>query len=249
MAPRVSFLICGSQKSGTSALDRYLRQHPQVFLPAEKELHFFDDETQNWANPDVHKLHQHFEGAKQSQICGEATPITMYWDSAPERVWKYNPDMKLVVLLRDPVARAFSHWAMEYARHTESLSFHDAIAQEEQRAKDCRPLQDRVHSYIDRGFYSSQIRRLWRLFGNENVLVERQDWLLQDPDSCLKRICKHLKVNSMPPVKPLQERVGSYETMMDNATRSKLQQLFRHEIQQLEHMLNWDCSGWLEAWS
>ena len=249
MSPRVSFLICGSQKSGTSALDRYLRQHPQIFLPAEKELHFFDDETQPWPRPDWQKFHQHFKDAKPHQRCGEATPITMYWDPAPERVWTYNPNMKLVVLLRDPVARAFSHWAMESARHAETLSFRDAIAQEQQRAAACRPLQDRVHSYSDRGFYSSQIRRLWRLFGADNVLVLRQDWLQQNPQSCLNRICQHLEINPMPPVQPLQERVGHYETPIDHATRSILQQQFRAEIQQLEQMLNWDCSDWMEAWS
>lgn len=60
MSPRVSFLICGVQKSGTSALDRYLRAHPQLFLPDQKELHFFDNEALSWPNPDLQELHQHF---------------------------------------------------------------------------------------------------------------------------------------------------------------------------------------------
>lgn len=249
MPPRVSFLICGSQKSGTSALDRYLRQHPQLFLPSEKELHFFDDEMQTWPDPDLRKLHQHFEEAKPDQICGEATPITMYWDPAPERVWNYNPEMKMVALLRDPVTRAFSHWAMESARNTETLSFRDAITQEQKRASDCRPLQDRVHSYVDRGFYSSQIRRLWRLFGIDNVLILRQDWLQKNPLYCLNKVCKHLGADPMTSIEPLQERVGQYETAMDEATRSLLQQQFKAEIQQLEQMLGWDCSDWVETWS
>lgn len=249
MPPRVSFLICGSQKSGTSALDRYLRQHPQLFLPKEKELHFFDDETQTWPNPDLHKFHQHFKEAKSDQLCGEATPITMYWDPAPERVWNYNPDMKLITILRDPVTRAFSHWAMEVARNAESLSFRDAIANEHKRAAACRPLQDRVHSYSDRGFYSSQIRRLWRLFGVNNVLIMRQTWLQQDPLSCINKICKHLGIEPLTSVQPIRERIGRYETTMDEATRSVLQQQFRPEILQLEEMLDWDCSDWMEAWS
>ena len=249
MPPRVSFLICGSQKSGTSALDRYLRQHPQLFLPTEKELHFFDDEMESWPNPNLEKLHQHFREANPEQLCGEATPITMYWDPAPVRVWNYNPEMKLVVLLRDPVERAYSHWAMETARGAESLSFRDAIALEHQRAAACRPHQDRIHSYSDRGFYSSQIRRLRRLFGNDNVLVMRQSWLQQDPQACLDKVCEHLGIDPMPKVEPIQERVGRYETQMDNATRFKLQRRFLPEIHQLEEMLGWDCSDWMEAWA
>ena len=245
----VSFLICGSQKAGTSALDRYLRQHPQLFLPAEKELHFFDDEMEAWPHPNLDNFHQHFKDAKPGQLCGEATPITMYWEPAPERVWNYNPNMKLLILLRDPVARAFSHWAMESARNAESLSFRDAIALEQQRAANCLPHQDRVHSYSDRGFYSSQIRRLWRLFGMDNVLIMRQDWLQQDPQACLNRVCDHLGVSPMPSVQPLQERVGRYDTIMDEATRSVLQQRFRPEIHQLEQMLGWDCSDWMENWA
>ena len=248
MSPRVSFLICGVQKAGTSALDRYLRQHPQLFLPDEKELHFFDNETLSWPDPDLEDLHNHFSQATPPQLCGEATPITMYWDAAPERVWRYNPAMKLVVLLRDPVARAYSHWAMETERQAESLSFGDAIAQEATRAAACRPLQDRVHSYTDRGFYCSQIRRLWRLFGEANVLVLRQSWLQSEPQACLNRICLHLGVEPMPPVTPLQERVGRYQTPMKDDTRSWLQQQFRAEVLQLEQMLSWDCSDWLENW-
>ena len=249
MHPLVSFLICGTQKAGTSALDRYLRQHPQLFLPEEKELHFFDDEKEAWPHPNLQNLHQHFEGAKPEQLCGEATPITMYWDPAPKRVWNYNPNMKLIILLRDPVERAFSHWAMESARHTESLSFRDAIALEQQRASATRPHQDRVHSYSDRGFYSSQIRRLWRLFGIDNVLVMRQTWLQSDHQACLNRVCDHLGIDPMPNVPPLQERVGRYDTTMDEATRAVLQQRFKPEIQQLEQMLGWDCSDWMEAWA
>ena len=249
ISPRVSFLICGTQKGGTSALYRYLRHHPDLFLPDEKELHFFDDETQAWPNADLEKLHQHFKKARPEQLCGEATPITMYWDRAPERVWKYNPNMKLIVLLRDPVARAFSHWAMETARQAETLNFRDAIEREHKRAASCRPLQDRVHSYTDRGFYSGQIRRLWRLFGIDNVLILRQDWLEKNPQSSLKRICKHLEVYPMQNIKPLKERVGEYSATMDEATRSKLQRLFKAEIFQLEEMLGWDCSDWVESWS
>lgn len=249
MHPRVTFLICGSQKSGTSALDRYLRQHPQLFLPAKKELHFFDDETQDWPYPNLQRLHKHFDGAKPNQLCGEATPITMYWNPAPERVWNYNPNMKMIVLLRDPVARAFSHWAMEKARKAESLSFREAILKEQERSAACRPLQDRVHSYSDRGYYSSQIRRLWQLFGIDNVLVMKQNLLIQEPLSCINKICEHLEVNPMQSVQSIRERVGRYETKMDEATRSVLQQRFRAEIEQLEQMLNWDCSDWMETWS
>ena len=172
------------------------RQHPQLFLPTQKELHFFDDEMQTWPDPDLRNCTNILKKPSRTKFAEKPPRITMYWDPAPERVWKYNPNMKMVALLRDPVTRAFSHWAMESARNAESLSC-EAITQEQRRALECRPLQDRVHSYVDRGFYSSQIRRLWRFFGIDNVLILRQDWLRKNPQYCLNKVCKHLGTDPM----------------------------------------------------
>ena len=117
VSKRLSFLVCGAQKSGTTALAAYLRQHPGIYLPERKELHFFDDETQAWPEPDLNELHRHFPGPqKPSKLWGEATPISLYWDPAAERIWRYNQAMRLIVILRNPIERAYSHWAMEHRR-------------------------------------------------------------------------------------------------------------------------------------
>ena len=68
VSKRLSFLVCGAQKSGTTALAAYLRQHPGIHLPKAKELHFFDDETQAWPQPDLNALHRHFQAAKGSAL-------------------------------------------------------------------------------------------------------------------------------------------------------------------------------------
>ena len=78
VSKRLSFLVCGAQKSGTTALAAYLRQHPFIHLPETKELHFFDDETQAWPQPNLDALHRHFQAAKADQLWGEATPISLY---------------------------------------------------------------------------------------------------------------------------------------------------------------------------
>ena len=78
--------VCGAQKSGTTALAAYLRQHPGIQRP--KKLHFFDDEMQPRPEPDPGSLHSHFQGADADQLWGEATPISLYWDPAAERIWR-----------------------------------------------------------------------------------------------------------------------------------------------------------------
>src|SRR5688572_4249341 len=112
--PRVTFLIAGVQKGGTTALFDYLGDYPDIVLADAKELHFFDDEAQDWSAPDYGAYNARFSDPA-GRPCGEATPIYTYWPNSLERIAAYNPAMKLVVMLRDPVERAWSHWRMEYA--------------------------------------------------------------------------------------------------------------------------------------
>src|SRR5437764_2957004 len=146
---RVDFVIGGTQKRGTSALDSFLRQHPQICMPTtKKELHFFDREEEN---TDYKEYHANFEPTPEQRVIGEASPIYMYWETAPYRIWKYNPKMKWILALRNPVERAFSAWNMEAKRDHEKLAFPEAIEKEPERCRTALPLQPRVYFDIDRG--------------------------------------------------------------------------------------------------
>ncbi len=134
---KVGFLICGTQKGGTTALDAYLREHPEVCMANAKEVHFFNDGPRfSGGDPDYSPYHAYFSPEPAHKVIGEATPIYMYWETAPRRIWEYNPNMKLIVLLRNPIARAFSHWNMETRRSSETLSFIDAIKNEDERCRE-----------------------------------------------------------------------------------------------------------------
>lgn len=175
---KVAFLIAGVQKGATSALYHYLRQHRDLWLPRKKELHFFDNEQLNWCCPQYDKYHASFQQSRPTLIMGEATPIYTYWRPAAVRIHTYNPQIKLIVSLRDPVARAYSHWRMEVVRGHERLSFPNAIRTGRSRVTAEAEIEDmhRVYSYVERGFYSSQIERLLRYFPSEQILfVTRQD--------------------------------------------------------------------------
>ena len=247
MSGRVNFMIAGAQKAGTTSIANYLREHPQIFLPSRKELHFFDDEELDWPNADLEKLHENYEKAKPEQLWGDATPITMYWERCAERIWRYNTNMRMIIILRDPVDRAYSHWAMETKRGLETLSFEKAIHLEQERARTALPQQDRVHSYLDRGRYSEQIRRLWRWFGEENVLVLKQETLKVDPQLTLDKICKFLSIERQKIHEELISNKGCYDEPIDKTVRSQLITTMRGEIISLEKMLGWDCSDWLRV--
>ncbi|MCB0195587.1 MAG: sulfotransferase domain-containing protein [Anaerolineae bacterium] len=243
---KVKFLIAGAQKSGTSALNKYLKVHPKLCIAKKKELHFFDDETIFAGRPvDYNRYHSFFSPRPLQYLCGEATPNYMYWYNAPRRIWEYNPAMKLIIILRNPIDRAFSAWNMERFRKREFLSFQEAIRAESQRVKEVLPLQHRVYAYVDRGFYTEQLRRIWHYFPKEQTLFLKSEHLKNDPQTTLNQVCDFLGVTKMPDIKPHIVNAKSYVTSMADADRAYLKELYEFEIKELEHMLDWDCSEWL----
>ena len=241
---QVDFVIGGTQKGGTSALDSFLRQHPEICMPeTTKELHFFDKEENFAAKPNYKKYHAHFEPRSQ-RVIGEATPIYMYWNAAPYRIWQYNPQMKWILVLRNPVARAFSAWHMETKRRAEHLSFEEAVARESERCRQALPLQHRVYSYIDRGFYAPQVRRLFNIFGRDNCLFLLNEELRTDHKQTLRRVFDFLGVDHA--VVPREASVfeQDYEETMDAKLRARLIDIFYFDIKELERMLKRDLSAW-----
>ena len=191
---RVAFIIAGAQKGGTTALFDYLGDEPGLALSREKEVHFFDDETIDWAWPDSGGYHASFPPA-DGRLRGEATPIYLYWPQSLERIAAYNPAMKLVIMLRDPVARAWSHWKMEYARGAETQPFAWCIREGRQRLFDGEPWGvHREFSYVERGFYGEQLDQLFGLFAREQVLTLRAEDLRADPGPVLAKLRDFLGV-------------------------------------------------------
>ena len=133
---KINFVIGGTQKGGTSALDSFLRQHPEICMPeSKKELHYFDREENFAGKPNYKKYHANFKPGPAHRVIGEATPIYMYWNAAPQRIRDYNPEMKWILVLRNPVERAFSAWNMETKRGAENLPFREAVEREEERCR------------------------------------------------------------------------------------------------------------------
>src|SRR5947207_15725823 len=123
----VDFVVAGVQKAGTTALHYFIARHPHIALPRDQALHFFDKEENFRAEPDYDVLHGNFDAARRWLIAGEVTSDYVYWKPAMERIARYNPWMKIIISLRNPADRAFSHWNMRRAKGQESEDFLDAI--------------------------------------------------------------------------------------------------------------------------
>lgn len=230
--PLVNFLIAGAQKGGTTALHSFLAGHPDVFMPVEKEVHFFDDEAVDWSTPDYSTYHRLFWRYKDQACVGEATPSYLYWPEAMSRIHRYNPDMKLIVLLRDPVSRAFSAWRMEVSRGNETLSFSEAIRAGRARVSD-PPLGrgQKLFSYVERGQYLNQIEAALRLFDRDRILFLASEELEARHGPVLDRVYGFLGIK---PRETAHRRVVPVERAVETSPISTEDELYLREIYQSE---------------
>ena len=241
-APLVTFLIAGVQKGGTTALYDYLADYPDVALSRVKEVHFFDDETVDWAAPDYAAYEANFPPA-DGRPCGEATPIYLYCRSARERIRAYNPGMRLILALRAPVERAWSHWRMEYARGAEREPFAWCIREGRQRLFAAEPWGwHREFSYVERGFYGEQLEQLFGLFPREQVLVLRAEDLRADPAAALGAVRRFLQLPDAPAPAPREVHVGQdidYGSALTAEDASFLRRLYARDQARLRALTGW----------
>jgi hypothetical protein len=247
-AAEVDFVIAGTQKGGTTVLDLYMRENADVAMAAKlKEVHFFDNEVHfSVANPGYATYHANFAPRMPGQLLGETTPIYMYWEPAAPRMARYNPALKIIVVLRNPITRAYSHWNMVRLRHGEELPFLEALKAEPERARAAQPLQLRHLSYVDRGFYTRQLQRLWRHFPADQTLVLRTEALQTEPDATLARVAEFLRIAPFPRVMPKTAHALPYERPIGADAWSYLAERYAEDIRELERLLGWDCASWLE---
>lgn len=244
---RISYLGIGVQRSGTTALLERLLTHPEIGIVLNKEAHYFDDD-QNFKSKlvDYTKYHEKFNFDPGKKIFGQITPSYIYQDCVAERVWSYNPDMKFIILLRNPIDRAYSHWNMEVLLGREKLSFLDAIVKEADRAKYALPRRDLQYSYIDRGYYVEQLRRFLRFFPREQFLILKNEYLKNEERKCLREISNFLNVRNFSDDSNFINHFHEYQCPMSKTEKNKLIEIYEYEIKNLERLLNWDCSYWLK---
>ena len=201
--PRFGFVIVGAQKCGTTALAHFLSQHPEIGMASPKEVHLFDSPkySDDWTPEQIDERYRSFfDHCGDVSIRGEATPIYMFLPEIARELARYNPELKLIVLLHDPVERALSHYYMQKNRGKEHRPLWLALAKEPFRLRRCKDARAygsemRVFSYRRRGLYSLQLRNLYRFFDRDRILVVRTRDLRANHHAVLRRVFAFLGVS------------------------------------------------------
>lgn len=241
---KLDFLIAGVQKGGTTALWSFMKKHPQIQFGKQKELHFFDDESLDWSRPPLKLLHSQYE-CFGDKLLGDSTPIYTYWPPSVSRIRDYNVGIKIIVILRNPIQRAFSHWRMEISRKAETLCFGKAIREGRRRVLHGTEIVGchRVFSYVERGFYLEQLERLRSSFPSHQILLLRNSDLRRHHHETLDKVCDFLEVDRFQDYPP-REVVFSKQTVgvdaMDTEDEVFLRRLYRSELEMLRRDFDLD---------
>lgn len=212
------FIIIGAQKSGTSSLHSILAHHPGVFIP-RGEVFFFDvDDVEQhpdffvrtrdgWTDHDFERdlptyldwYRSLFEEARPGQKIGEDSTTYLASRAAPSRIARMLPDVKLIALLRDPVARAYSHYWHTVSTGRATMSFEESL----QRGRG---------NLVTRGCYREQIERYGRHFGEDRLKIVLFEEFVSDGQSAVDDVCAFLGLDprvDLATVEPHQNRASA----------------------------------------
>lgn len=213
---RPDFLVVGAMKAGTSSLFYYLCQHPRIVPPLRKEMHYFTVGRRAGKDERWYRAHFPFrQQLREGRLTGEATPDYMLEPDAPQRIAATLPNIRVIITLRDPVARAVSHYRHEVAMGREYLPFDQAIRIEEERlaraaAAGGAGYETWLHAcYKARGVYVDQIRRLEAAIPRERILVLGSNTLFRRPAEALGAALEFLGL-------PVE---GNYDFAQKNSSR------------------------------
>jgi len=200
-----NFLIIGAEKSGTSALYRYLKQHPDIYMSPVKEPGFFsfeEDQKPISAGPahfttdlitDIEAYQKLFKGVSGEKAIGEATPGYISNPVAPARIKRYIPNAKLIAILRHPAERAYSNYLHALWLGFEPIpDFARALQEEERRIQDG---WGKLWRYKRKGFYYSLLKRYFDMFDRSQIKVYLYEDFRADPFSVLQDIFLFLEVD------------------------------------------------------
>jgi len=174
-----NFLIIGAMKAGTSSIHLCLKEHPEIFMPELKEIHFFDWDLRY--KKGKHFYERFFNASRNYKAIGEATPTYLSSIKAPGRIYNIIPEVKLIVSLRNPIDRCISHYRMDYQSGKTRLPLYEALNKE--------------RKYLEMGLYYKHLLRYLKYFKKEQFLYVFFDDLDKNPKKFYKSIYRFLEVN------------------------------------------------------
>ena len=237
------FLIAGVGKCGTTALSSYLDCHPQVLPALEKEIHFFNLKTNfcqgiDWYNAHFPAIPEHSEF-----ITGEATPWYLNTREVDRHIFEYFPQVKLIIILRNPVDRAFSQYNMHIEQGLETRSFEEVVDSEIEKLKQIdNPFEKsniRKLGCLGIGMYVCFLERWMNRFPKDQFLIVKSEELNSNPDIVMKKVFSFLSLPDYNQINYKKYNPGSYSPI-PKEIKHKLVDFFQPYNEKLNNYIKMD---------
>lgn len=253
----VDFIIAGTQKGGTTAMARNIGQHSAIQIdlrenPEDSEVHFFDLD-ENWRKGETWYRRRLENGISHSdnpnRLIGEKTPLIMCLPIAIERVYSINPHVKIILCLRDPIKRAFSHWQMQSSKGREYRTFQECLEAEFDLLDEPVTRHNCETAYLRRGLYHRQLVELFKWFPRHNVLVMLSERISSNMSLEYERVYDFLNLEGQKELNYTREHVSQKTPSFDDVMRSsaefhaRVTECFRADTCALEELLGF-TTGW-----
>lgn len=250
------FIIIGGIKCGTTSLYNYMIQHPNIYPALRKETKFFDIDYNlgmNWYKPNFPiNIKKYFVKnlLKQKFITGEATAAYFHHPLVSKRIFEKIPKIKLIILLRNPIDRAYSDFNMRTRAKMENLSFEKVVEKEIALIEKGENLLENLEfqdyffhfkPYLSRGHYFDQLQRWYEFFPKDQIQILITEELEANPDIILRQIFKFLELSDFKIKNLKKQNIGNYKKM-NQEIRKLLIEYFKSHNQKLYKFLGRDLS-------
>jgi len=246
------FLILGAAKSGTTSLIKEMRNHPDVCAPGI-EVNYFSQRFEkgaDWYNSVF---------ANKDKVLGEKSTSYLYETGCHQRIFDHNPGIKLIIILREPVKRAFSNWTMRFTQGRLLKQAHVFNSRNQQKIENigfshlfnyyisCNNGSVRHQEPLDifeRGLYIEQINHLMGIFPPDQLLVLIAERYFQQTSQELKRVSTFLKISDFPSGNHAWERKSEYPVKLDEKTATPIRDYYKPFNEKLFRFLGFEIPGW-----
>tara|TARA_B100001540_G_scaffold179083_1_gene157925 strand:+ start:1735 stop:2604 length:870 start_codon:yes stop_codon:yes gene_type:complete len=197
---KVNFFIVGAPKAGTTSLHYYLDEHPNINMSSIKETNYFSHQEIKEQNlyykvSSINTLDEYyalFQKKSKDILFGETSPSYLFYRDVASKIKAYNSEAKIIIILRNPIDRAYSHYLMDYRLGLVKSSFSDIINQRSIH-KDSKLY---YQQYIELGNYSSQIDRYYNEFSADQILILDYDDFINDTHQAISRVFSFLSLDN-----------------------------------------------------
>jgi hypothetical protein len=246
------FLVVGAAKSGTTSLITDMRKHPEIFTPGIEVNYFshYYDKGPGWYTA-IFK--------EPGKIQGEKSTSYLFYPVCHERIFNHNPEIKLIILLREPVKRAFSNWTMRYVQHRLLYQAHIFNQQYPNKIENIG-FSQLFHHFLScysspcynnepldvfsRGLYINQIESLLQFFKREQILILISENYFRNPVETLSKVSQFLNVDDFPNNQLSWKRKMEYPKKLDESVVSEIHHFYKPYNERLFDFLGFEIPAW-----